>query len=76
MSHIKTFPDIFVPYKTYVPVKWDFSDLNEKCLYYLKHEDERKSIISQASKVLYEFYQNEKFIDNFGDLLQKLGFNM
>jgi hypothetical protein len=76
MSHIKTFPDIFVPYKTYVPIKWDFSDLNEKCLYYLKHEDERKSIISQASKVLYEFYQNEKFIDNFGDLLQKLGFNM
>lgn len=30
MSHCITFPDIFQPMKTYVPLKWDFSDFKEK----------------------------------------------
>lgn len=75
MSHIKTAPDIFVPHKTYVPVKWDFSDLQEKCSYYLEHEDEREKIVEQAYTVLSEYYREEKFISFFGDLLKKLGFS-
>ena len=27
MSHVETEPDIFVPHETYVPVRWDYSDL-------------------------------------------------
>lgn len=75
MSHIKTSPNIFVPYKTYVPVKWDFSDLQEKCFYYLEHEDERNQIIAQAYKVLSDYYREEKFISWFEDLLNKLKFS-
>ena len=29
MEHSVTFPDAYQPYITYVPVKWDFSDLDE-----------------------------------------------
>ena len=29
MEHCITFPDAYQPYITYVPVKWDFSDLDE-----------------------------------------------
>ena len=29
MEHLETFPDIFKPGETYVPVSWDLSDLNE-----------------------------------------------
>jgi len=72
MSHVETNPDIFKPYKTYVPVKWDFSDLEEKCVYYLTHEGERKLIIAEASKVLDDFYRNDGFIKSVSKMLCRL----
>lgn len=30
MGHLRAEPDIFVPWETYVPLRWDFSDLEEK----------------------------------------------
>ncbi len=29
MSHLTTYPDWYIPYETYVPVNWDFEDLEE-----------------------------------------------
>jgi len=29
MDHLVTFPDLFIPHETYVPVSWDMSDLSE-----------------------------------------------
>jgi hypothetical protein len=58
MSHVETNPDIFKPYQTYVPVQWDFSDLEEKCSYYLEHDDERRRIAERAFIVLDEFYKS------------------
>ncbi|MBV8884481.1 MAG: glycosyltransferase family 1 protein [Chroococcidiopsidaceae cyanobacterium CP_BM_RX_35] len=69
MSHIKTEPDIFVPYKTYVPVKWDYSDLEEKCSHYLERDDEREQIVAQAYEVLSDYYRNKKFVSKFRDML-------
>lgn len=48
MSHLETWPDIFIPGKTYVPFKWDLSDLEEKANYYLNHDKEREEIIDNA----------------------------
>ena len=67
MSHVETNPDIFKPYQTYVPVQWDFSDLEEKCSYYLEHDDERRRIAERAFNVLDEFYKTDggmKALDN------------
>jgi Glycosyl transferases group 1 len=72
MSHVETNPDIFQPYKTYVPVKWDFSDLEEKCIYYLTHEGERKRIVSEGFRVLDEFYRNDGFIKSVSRMLGEL----
>jgi len=36
MSHIHTWPDIYHPYETYIPVSWDGSDIIEKANYYLE----------------------------------------
>jgi hypothetical protein len=69
MSHVETNPDIFKPYKTYVPVKWDFSDLEEKCIYYLTHECERNRIVVEASRVLNEFYKNDGFLKSITKML-------
>ncbi|MEX2445107.1 MAG: glycosyltransferase [Alkalispirochaeta sp.] len=50
MSHLRTWPDIFVPGETYVPIRWDGSDLEEKIGYYLQHDDERHRMSSAAHR--------------------------
>ena len=69
VSHIKTNPDIFVSYKTYVPVKWDLSDIEEKCRYYLDNQFDRELIIAEAWKSLSDFYERGAFLDIISRML-------
>ncbi|MCL2805225.1 MAG: glycosyltransferase [Treponema sp.] len=55
MSHLVTWPDIYLPYETYIPLKWDGSDLLEKTEYYLNNEKERIRITQNA----YNHYSDE-----------------
>jgi hypothetical protein len=48
MSHLETWPDVFVPGETYVPFSWDAEDLVEKGEYYLANDAERKRIARNA----------------------------
>lgn len=73
MSHIATEPDIYRPGETYVPFRWDFSDLEEKCLYYLEHEDERQRIVERAYAELSEYYGSMRVLDKIGAMLTDLG---
>lgn len=50
MNHMKTWPDFFVPFKTYIPLKWDFSDLENKLKYYLKNFEISKKISMNAQE--------------------------
>jgi hypothetical protein len=72
MDHVETYPDVFQPYKTYVPVEWDFSDLREKCEYYLNHDTERERIVEAAYGVLDEFYRTEGFVNATAMLIKKV----
>jgi Glycosyl transferases group 1 len=72
MSHVETNPDIFRPFETYVPVRWDFSDLQERCAYYLTHEHERMMITENAFNTLDQFYKNEGFVHAFERILNQL----
>ena len=65
MSHIVTEPDIFVPYETYVPVAWDFSDLSEKLDYYLANDTARQKIADHAYSVLYDYASSDSFLNQF-----------
>ena len=51
MSHLETWPDVFIPYETYVPFDWDANDLVEKGEYYLKNDKERDRIVRNAFDV-------------------------
>ena len=73
MGHIRTEPDIFIEGETYVPIRWDYADLVEKCEYYLEHEDERRRIADRAFEVLTAYYRSEQFLDNFASQLERLG---
>jgi hypothetical protein len=48
MEHLKTYPDIYVKNKTYVPFEWDFRDFNEKIDYLIDSPDMVKEISSAA----------------------------
>lgn len=75
MSHLRTEPDIFRPFETYVPIRWDYGDLEEKCLYYLQNESERKAIVERAHRVLSDYYQSCRVVEQLGRILQRLGWN-
>lgn len=72
MSHLRTWPDIFVPGETYAPVKYDYSDLAEVCTRYLEDEPERLRVAARAREVLLEALGEAAFIDRFGLLLKQL----
>ena len=69
MSHVEVDPDIFVPYKTYVPVQWDFSDFQEKAKAFLKNEVARQEIAQCAYKVLHDYAKNRRFLEQMKPVL-------
>ena len=48
MDHLSVAPAVFEPGQTYVSLRWDLEDFEEKIDYYLKHEDERQAICKNA----------------------------
>ncbi|NMC99440.1 MAG: glycosyltransferase family 1 protein [Bacteroidales bacterium] len=70
MEHLMTWPDIYKPYETYVPIDWDISDLKEKTDYYLANDSERERIAKNAWEQL--FYQRTKIEDYFGNILNQI----
>jgi hypothetical protein len=72
MSHVETVPNIFIANETYVPVRWNYADLEEKCSYYLRNEDERKRIVSAASQVLADYYRRKGFLTSVCEILNRV----
>lgn len=69
MSHLKTEPNIFIEGKTYVPVRWDFSDLDEKCRYYLDRPEEADLIIQNARNAYEAYFKNNDFVRKIESLI-------
>jgi hypothetical protein len=65
MSHVRTEPDIFIANETYVPIKWDFSDLAEKVAYYISHPDEAKRIAITGQRRLLKYFRKNQFLKDF-----------
>lgn len=51
MSHLETRPDIYRPHETYVPVRWDFADLEDQCHRYLADKEAREQLTRNAARV-------------------------
>jgi spore maturation protein CgeB len=73
MGHIRTEPNIFVPGETYVPVRWDFSDLPEVCARYLADDVARKAITARAYQVLADYYRSHNALQRFDEILTLAG---
>lgn len=75
MSHLEVFPSIYRPNETYVPVKWDYSDLEEKCKFYLANEDKRNKIINNARLYYFDYFRNNCFLDKFEEVFKLINQN-
>lgn len=62
IDHIHTEPNIFYPGETYVPVRWDFQDLEETCDYYLQHPEEAQRIIDNAQRVYRQYFEEQTLL--------------
>lgn len=60
-AHIETEPDIFRPWETYVPVRWDLADLNDTLRRLLDDENMRRSISERAYSTLHRYLHSDAF---------------
>jgi hypothetical protein len=68
MSHVITEPDIFVSDRTYVPIRWDVSDMSDRIAEYLKDDVSRSDLACNAFDVLYRWASGLKFVDQVARL--------
>jgi hypothetical protein len=71
MSHADTWPDIFAPGETYIPVEWDFSNLREACEPYLRDEEARRRMAEAARTRLLETISPDSFIRRLDDTMRR-----
>lgn len=69
VDHIATEPNIFIAGETYVPVRWDYADLEEKCDYYLTHPEAADRIIQNARNVFINYFRRDGFVRRMANLL-------
>ena len=72
MAHIETCPDIFRPLDTYVPVRWDLSDLDEKIHYYIGHPEERIAIANRALALVKDYLTGGGFLNQMDPMFRHL----
>ena len=72
MDHLKTWPNIYKPMETYIPCKWDFSDLEEKVSWVFNNISEAQNIANSGQDLIKDFiikqnnffYQFKNIIDS------------
>jgi hypothetical protein len=71
MSHVETYPDIFRAGETYVPLRWDLADLEDKVRYYLAHPLECARIADNAFRTLQSYFREQGFIEQMSGVLDR-----
>lgn len=61
MSHVETAPDIFVPWETYVPLRWDLQDFEDSVRRLAGDAALRERIAGQAHRVLHDWLHSDAF---------------
>ena len=63
MSHMETTPDVFVANETYVPIRWDFEDLDDAVAAHLSNESRRLEIARNAYAAMHAWAREARFVD-------------
>ena len=70
MSHLDTLPDIYRAEETYLPVKWDFSDLEEVVAWALDDEALCRHLTQNAYRAIADYVRRDRFVDDVAFLFQ------
>jgi hypothetical protein len=70
MSHIETSPDIFLPHETYVPVKWDMSDLADQVHALLDEPERRLALATSAFRQLHDYVTSQGFVEQIAPIIR------
>lgn len=73
VGHLVTEPNIFLPGETYVPVRWDYADLENVLRYYLERPETIRSMARRAHDVLTSFHVGDGFTRSFARVLRQAG---
>jgi len=71
LAHLDTHPNLFIDGETYVALKWDLSDLEEKCRYYLAHPDEITRITQTARDAYRRYFQQDHWLDQMRKIFNR-----
>ncbi len=71
MSHLKTWPDLYQPDKTYVSHKWDLSDFDAK-LDYLQENPEKAVDLAAGAQDIYRMHLSAEGLEDFSKRLIKI----
>jgi hypothetical protein len=71
MDHLETEPDIYRAGTTYVPLKWDLSDLEEKLAWIASHPREAAAIVREAQRVLVAYFEENRLASFVTSVLLK-----
>ncbi len=66
MSHLETEPNIYIPHETYVPIAWDYHNAAEIIDDYLTNPAKASRIITNARRVLRDYYTSDAFVRTLG----------
>jgi hypothetical protein len=72
VSHLETWPDVFIEGETYIPVNWDMADLNEKMEFYLTRTQDARRIADNAYRLYSSFLEPASLERRVEELLSDL----
>ena len=73
VSHLETFPDFFLPNETYIPCKWDVSDLQKILKRFESNERYGLEVAKNAQSKFMEYYTSYmKFKNHFLNIIEKV----
>lgn len=70
MSHLITKPDFYIPEETYLPFRWDYSDLDDVIERLLKDADLRAHLAHTSFEAVKTYLHEKRFIDEIGFLFE------
>ncbi len=72
VSHLETFPNIFMEDETYMPVSWDFSNLKDKVGLCLDNYSDKIKLAEAAKEKLIDYYQNGGILLHIESIISRL----
>jgi len=70
MGHLVTYPDVYVPYKTYIPCSYDCSDMKEQVNYVLDNWDNLEELRYNAFQTIKKAWEPENIAEKIHIMLK------